>query len=57
MDSPKGERIGWFALKDFPSFFSASIVDVKFQPTCWDKESNLCLRRIKRFYLSSSANL
>ena len=20
MDSPKGERIGWFALKDFPSF-------------------------------------
>ena len=30
VDSPKGERIGWFALKDFPSFFSASIVDVKF---------------------------
>jgi len=33
VDSPKGERIGWFALKDFPSFFSASLVDVKFQPT------------------------
>jgi hypothetical protein len=57
MDSPKGERIGWFALKDFPSFFSASIVDVKFQPTAGMKKSNLCFRRFKRFYLSSSANL
>ena len=43
VDSPKGERIGWFALRDFPSFFSASIVDVKFQPTAGIKNQTYVL--------------
>jgi hypothetical protein len=47
MDSPKGERIGWFALKDFPSFFSASIVDVKFQSTSGLKNQTYVLEGLK----------
>jgi hypothetical protein len=47
MDSPKGERIGWFALKDFPSFFSASIVDVKFQTTSGLKNQTYVLEGLK----------
>ena len=43
----KGERIGWFALKDFPSFFSASIVDVKFQPTSGLKNQTYVLEGLK----------
>ena len=45
--SPKGERIGWFALKDFPSFFSASIVDVKFQSTSGLKNQTYVLEGLK----------
>ena len=47
MDSPKGARIGWFALKDFPSFFSASIVDVKFQPASGMKNQTYVLEGLK----------
>ena len=47
MDSPKGERIGWFALRDFPSFFSASIVDVKFQSTSGLKNQTYVLEGLK----------
>ena len=47
MDSPKGERIGWFALKDFPSFFCASIVDVKFQSTSGLKNQTYVLEGLK----------
>ena len=47
IDSPKGERIGWFALKDFPSFFSASIVDVKFQSTSGLKNQTYVLEGLK----------
>jgi hypothetical protein len=47
VDSPKGERIGWFALKDFPSFFSASIVDVKFQNTSGLKNQTYVLEGLK----------
>ena len=47
MDSPKGERIGWFALKDFPSFFSASKVDMKFQPTSGLKNQTYILEGLK----------
>ena len=47
VDSPKGERIGWFALRDFPSFFSASIVDVKFQPTAGIKNQTYVLEGLK----------
>ena len=47
MDSPKGDRIGWFALKDFPSFYSASIVDVKFQPVTGMKNQTFILDDLK----------
>ena len=47
VDSNKGVRIGWFALKDFPSFFSASIVDVKFQPTSGLKNQTYVLEGLK----------
>jgi hypothetical protein len=57
MDSPKGERIGWFALKDFPIFFQCFNSGCEVSTYRWDKESNICIRRFKRFYLSSSTNL
>ena len=47
MDSPKGERIGWFALKDFPSFYNASKVDMKFQPTSGMKNQTYVLEGLK----------
>ena len=47
MDSSQGVRIGWFALKDFPSFFSASIVDVKFQSTSGLKNQTYVLEGLK----------
>ncbi len=47
VDSPKGDRIGWFALKDFPSFFSASLVDVKFQPISGMKNQTYVLEGLK----------
>jgi len=47
MDSPKGERIGWFALKDFPSFYNASKVDVKFHPTSGMKNQTYVLEGLK----------
>jgi len=47
MDASDGKRIGWFALKDFPSFYSASIVDVKFQPTAGMKNQTYVLEGLK----------
>ena len=47
MDSPKGERIGWFALKDFPSFYNASKVDMKFQPSYGMKNQTYVLEGLK----------
>ena len=47
MDASDGKKIGWFALKDFPSFFSASIVDVKFQPTAGMKNQTYVLEGLK----------
>ena len=47
MDSPKGERIGWFALKDFPSFYNASKVDMKFQSTSGMKNQTYVLEGLK----------
>lgn len=47
MDVSDGKKIGWFALKDFPSFYSASIVDVKFQPTAGMKNQTYVLEGLK----------
>ena len=47
MDASDGKKIGWFALKDFPSFYSASIVDVKFQPTAGMKNQTYVLEGLK----------
>ena len=47
VDSNKGVRIGWFALKDFPSFYSASIVDVKFHSTSGLKNQTYVLEGLK----------
>ena len=47
MDASDGKKIGWFALKDFPSFFSASIVDVKFQTTSGLKNQTYVLEGLK----------
>ena len=47
MDTSDGKKIGWFALKDFPSFFSASIVDVKFQPVSGMKNQTYVLEGLK----------
>jgi len=47
MDSPKGVRIGWFALKDFPSFYNASKVDVKFQPASGMKNQTYVLEGLR----------
>jgi hypothetical protein len=47
MDASDGKKIGWFALKDFPSFFSASTVDVKFQPVSGMKNQTYVLEGLK----------
>ena len=47
MDASDGKKIGWFALKDFPSFYSASIVDVKFHPTAGMKNQTYVLEGLK----------
>jgi len=47
MDASDGKKIGWFALKDFPSFYSASIVDVKFQPVTGMKNQTFILDGLK----------
>ena len=47
MDASDGKRIGWFALKDFPSFYSASIVDIKFQPIAGMKNQTYVLEGLK----------
>ena len=47
VDSPKGERMGWFALTDFPSFYNASIVDIKFQHIAGMKNQTYVLEGLK----------
>jgi len=47
MDASDGKRIGWFALKDFPSFYNASKVDMKFQPTSGLKNQTYILEGLK----------
>ena len=47
MDALDGKKIGWFALKDFPSFYNASKVDVKFQPSSGMKNQTYVLEGLK----------
>ena len=47
MDAPDGKRIGWFALKDFPSFYNASKVAMKFQPFSGIKNQTYVLEGLK----------
>ena len=47
LDAPDGNKIGWFELKDFPSFFNASIVDVKFKPNAGMKNQTYVLEGLK----------
>ena len=47
MDASDGKKIGWFALKDFPSFYNASKVDMKFQPTSGMKNQTYVLEGLK----------
>ena len=47
MDASDGKKIGWFALKDFPSFYNASKVDVKFQPVTGMKNQTFILDGLK----------
>ena len=47
VDSPKGERIGWFDMQRLSIFFSASIVDVKFKPTAGIKNQTYVLEGLK----------
>jgi hypothetical protein len=47
MDASDGKKIGWFALKDFPSFYNASKVDMKFQPISGMKNQTYVLEGLK----------
>ena len=47
MDGPKGDKFGWFALKDFPSFYNASKVDVKFHANSGIKNKTFIMEGLK----------
>ncbi|MDA9021423.1 hypothetical protein N9H97_04035 [Gammaproteobacteria bacterium] len=47
MDASDGKKIGWFALKDFPSFYNASNVNMKFQPASGMKNQTYVLEGLK----------
>ena len=47
MDASDGKKIGWFALKDFPSFYNASKVNMKFQPASGMKNQTYVLDGLK----------
>ena len=47
MDALDGKKIGWFALKDFPSFYNALKVDMKFQPNSGMKNQTYVLEGLK----------
>jgi len=47
MDGPGGDKFGWFALKDFPSFYNASKVDVKFHANSGIKNKTFIMEGLK----------
>jgi hypothetical protein len=47
MDVSGGRKVGWFALRDFPSFYNAAKVDVKFQPISGMKNQTFVLEGLK----------
>ena len=47
IDAPDGKKVGWFALKKFPSFYSASKVEMKFQPVSGMKNQTFILDGLK----------
>jgi hypothetical protein len=47
IDAPDGKKVGWFALKKFPSFYSASKVEMKFQPVTGMKNQTFILDGLK----------
>ena len=46
-DGSDGEKVGWFGLKQFPSFYNASKVVVKFQPATGMKNQTFILDGLK----------
>ena len=46
-DGSGGEKVGWFSLKKFPSFYNASKVVVKFQPASSMKNQTFILDGLK----------
>ena len=47
IDASDGKKVGWFALKKFPSFYNASKVVVKFQPATGMKDQTFILDGLK----------
>jgi hypothetical protein len=47
IDSSDGKKVGWFALKKFPSFYNASKVEMKFQPITGMKNQTFILDGLK----------
>ena len=47
IDASDGKKVGWFALKKFPSFYSASKVEMKFQPVTGMKNQTFILDGLK----------
>ena len=47
IDSSDGKKVGWFALKKFPSFYNASKVEMKFQSVTGMKNQTFILDGLK----------
>ena len=47
IDASDGKKVGWFALKKFPSFYNASKVEMKFQPVTGMKNQTFILDGLK----------
>ena len=47
IDASDGNKVGWFALKKFPSFYNASKVEMKFQPVTGMKNQTFILDGLK----------
>ena len=47
IDASNGKKVGWFALKKFPSFYNASKVEMKFKPVSGMKNQTFVLDGLK----------